>query len=209
MKCREAKERERFLSVEGEEVQNSCVKKVEASISEVDRKLEAAIKDTDSRLLGVVLEEFNEEYSSTQLESYQLKLCTFIDEKRSEMLAEASSSLRRVHEEAKTHMIGEWVYHVMVSCDHVFVWTERYHSHLKLPLLDAARFYKLINPPQPSFAVKSSDQCEHLNVDPNFSLMRSLGLHPNRLVRQLCTHDNNYNKVMNRRTCKWRQYLEV
>lgn len=108
MKHREAEERKRFLSLEGEEVQNSCVKKVEASITEVERKLAEAIKDTESRLLGVVMEEFNEEYSSTQLESYQLKLCTFIDKKRSEMLSDASSSLRRVHEEAKTHMIGEW-----------------------------------------------------------------------------------------------------
>ena len=112
-KCREAEDRERFLSVEGEEVQNSCVKKVEASITEVKRKLEGVLEDADSRLLRVVMKEFKEEYIPNQLESYQLKLCTFIDEKRSEMLAGASSSLGRVHEEAKTHMIGECGYHVM------------------------------------------------------------------------------------------------
>lgn len=79
---------------------------------------------------------------------------------------------------------------MIVSCVMYILLVERYHSHLKLPLLDAARFYKLINPPQPSFAIKSFDQCKDFCADPNFSLARSLGL-----VRQHCTHNNITNVV--------------
>jgi len=90
-------------------VRRYCQDRVDATVKQSERNLLAAIKKFESQLQAQVRTYNEVDYSPETLDTYQHKLCEFIDKKFSSALeTDTKDFLTTLHEQTKNEMVGEW-----------------------------------------------------------------------------------------------------